>query len=64
MTTDPASPGSARSAAEWNELIRALWERAGGTLSPEERAEYEAYVVEWAAAVRAEVAPPGIVEAA
>ncbi|MGW1504200.1 hypothetical protein ACWCQW_37765 [Streptomyces mirabilis] len=53
MSPTPQQPGSARSAAEWNELIRALWERAGGTLSPAERAEYEAYVVEWAAAVRA-----------
>jgi hypothetical protein len=44
-----------RSAAEVNEQIRALWLRAGGSLSPEERAEYELLVVEWAAAVRGEV---------
>ncbi|MFE2970892.1 hypothetical protein ACFXKC_46285 [Streptomyces sp. NPDC059340] len=50
------APGSARSAAELNEEIRALWLRAGGTLSPEQRREYEVLVTEWAAAVRAEVA--------
>ena len=64
MPPTPHRPGSARSAADWNELIRALWERAGGTLSVEQRAEYEAYVVEWAAAVRDEGTWPGIVEAA
>ncbi|MFE2969936.1 hypothetical protein ACFXKC_40970 [Streptomyces sp. NPDC059340] len=64
MPPTSPSPGSARSAEALNELIRALWERAGGTLSVEQRAEYEAYVVEWAAAVRAEGTRPGIVEAA
>jgi hypothetical protein len=44
-----------RSAAEVNEEIRALWLRAGGTLSAQERAEYELLVVEWAAAVRCEI---------
>ncbi|EPJ37635.1 hypothetical protein STAFG_5313 [Streptomyces afghaniensis 772] len=44
-----------RSAAEVNEEIRALWRRTGGTLSPEERAEYELLVVEWAAAIRGAV---------
>lgn len=48
-------PGSARSAAALNEKIRALWQRAGGTLSTAERTEYEALVVEWAAAVQAEM---------
>jgi len=53
MTT----PGSVRlrSAAEVNEQIRALWMRAGGTLSPQDRAEYELLVVEWAAAIRRDV---------
>jgi hypothetical protein len=55
---EPAS-GSGRSAAEVNEQIRALWRRAGGTLSPQERAEYELLVVEWADAIR-----DGMVEAA
>ncbi|MFJ1604095.1 hypothetical protein ACIOHS_12095 [Streptomyces sp. NPDC088253] len=55
MTTDPASPGSARSAAELNEQIRGLWLRAGGTLSAAERAHYEVLLVQWAAAVRAEI---------
>ncbi|MCF1597945.1 hypothetical protein [Streptomyces muensis] len=48
-------PGSVRSAAEVNEEIRALWLRAGGSLSAQERAEYELLVVEWAAAIRGEV---------
>jgi hypothetical protein len=47
--------GSVRSAAEVNEQIRALWLRAGGSLSAQERAEYELLVVEWAEAVRGEV---------
>jgi hypothetical protein len=49
------SPGSVRSAAALNEQIRALWTRAGGSLSEQERAEYELLVVEWAAAIREEV---------
>ena len=57
MSPDSKTPGSARlrSAAEVNEQIRALWMRAGGTLSPQERAEYELLVVEWAAAIRRDV---------
>jgi len=47
--------GSARSAAVVNEEIRALWLRAGGTLTDGQRREYEALLAEWAAAVRAEV---------
>ncbi|MFJ3720707.1 hypothetical protein [Streptomyces sp. NPDC090057] len=55
MSPDLTSRGSVRSAAELNERIRALWLRAGGTLSPQERAEYELLVVEWAQAVRGRV---------
>ncbi|MFE3853709.1 hypothetical protein ACFXPN_21530 [Streptomyces griseorubiginosus] len=55
MSPDSVPPGSVRSAAEVNEQIRALWMRAGGTLSPQERAEYELLVVEWAAALRADI---------
>jgi hypothetical protein len=55
MSPDSLTPGSARSAAEVNEQIRALWMRAGGTLSAQERAEYELLVVEWAAAIRDDV---------
>lgn len=55
MSPDCATPGSARSAAELNEKIRALWRRAGGTLSAQERVEYELLVVEWATAIRGEV---------
>ncbi|MFJ9349135.1 hypothetical protein [Streptomyces sp. NPDC101237] len=55
MSPDSRTPGSARSAAEVNELIRALWLRAGGILSAQERAEYELLVVEWAEAIRARI---------
>ncbi|BFO19702.1 hypothetical protein SHKM778_60900 [Streptomyces sp. KM77-8] len=52
MSPDLVPPGSARSAAEVNEQIRALWLRAGGSLSAQERERYELLVVEWAAAIR------------
>ncbi|MEH0468818.1 hypothetical protein QA943_08165 [Streptomyces sp. B21-097] len=55
MSPHSVASGSVRSAAELNERIRALWQRAGGTLSAQERAEYELLVVEWAAAIRGEV---------
>lgn len=55
MSPHSLGPGSVRSAAEVNEEIRALWLRAGGSLSSQERAEYELLVVEWAAAIRDEV---------
>ncbi|MER5748808.1 hypothetical protein [Streptomyces sp. NPDC002088] len=42
-------PVSERSAAEVNEEIRALWLRSGGTLSGEQREEYQRLVSEWAA---------------
>jgi hypothetical protein len=44
-----------RSPDEVNEDIRALWERSGHVLSPEGRREYARLLVEWAAAVRADV---------
>ena len=40
---------SDRSADEVNEEIRALWRRAGGTLSVEQREEDQRLVMEWAA---------------
>ncbi len=55
MSPDSMATGSVRSAAEVNEQIRALWLRAGGSLSTQEREEYELLVVEWAAAIRDEV---------
>ncbi|MFI8092711.1 hypothetical protein ACIF9R_31045 [Streptomyces sp. NPDC086080] len=55
MSPDLTTPGPVRSAAEVNEQIRALWLRAGGSLSAQERAEYELLVVEWAAAIRGRV---------
>ncbi|MFF5847058.1 hypothetical protein ACIBQ5_25385 [Streptomyces massasporeus] len=41
---------SERSADEVNEEIRALWRRSGGTLSVEQREEYQRLVLEWACA--------------
>ncbi|MFF8943721.1 MULTISPECIES: hypothetical protein [unclassified Streptomyces] len=55
MFPESMARGSVRSAAELNERIRALWLRSGGSLSAQERAEYELLVVEWAAALRGEV---------
>ncbi|MFF4836499.1 hypothetical protein [Streptomyces sp. NPDC001315] len=55
MSPESVAPGSVRCAAEVNEQIRALWMRAGGSLSAQERAEYELLVVEWAAAIRGRV---------
>ncbi|MEU3188865.1 hypothetical protein ABZ707_32395 [Streptomyces sp. NPDC006923] len=47
--------GSVRSAAVVNTEIRALWGRAGGVLPPAEQERYQRLLVEWAAAVRADV---------
>lgn len=55
MSPDSVAPGSVRSAAQLNEQIRALWLRAGGSLTSQERAEYELLVVRWAAAIRSEI---------
>ncbi|MER7715965.1 hypothetical protein ABTX99_03290 [Streptomyces flaveolus] len=55
MSPDYVTPGSVRSAAELNDQIRDLWRRAGGSLSAQERVEYELLVVEWAAAIRCEI---------
>ncbi|MEU8829300.1 hypothetical protein [Streptomyces sp900116325] len=52
-TSSPATP--VRSPAAVNEDIHALWERSGNVLSPEGRREYARLLVEWAAAVRADV---------
>ncbi|MCX4760438.1 hypothetical protein OG562_05525 [Streptomyces sp. NBC_01275] len=55
MSPKSVASGSVLSATELNERIRALWLRAGGSLSAQERVEYELLVVEWAAAIRGEV---------
>ncbi|MFD5137425.1 hypothetical protein ACFWMX_14485 [Streptomyces sp. NPDC058378] len=56
MPESPVVPGFVRSAAVVNEEIRALWQRSGGVLAPEGQREYERLLVEWAAAVQADVA--------
>ena len=56
MSPDLSPRGSVRSADVVNEEIRALWLRlAGRPMTDAERREYEALLVEWAAAVRAEI---------
>ncbi|EGG48020.1 MULTISPECIES: hypothetical protein [Streptomyces] len=44
-------PAVERSADEVNDEIRALWRRSGGTLTGEQREEYQRLVTEWATAV-------------
>ncbi|MEK8142120.1 hypothetical protein NKH18_04680 [Streptomyces sp. M10(2022)] len=53
----PHSPRPARSASVLNEKIRALWQRSGGLLSPDDEAEYQRLLVEWAAAAGTGVSP-------
>jgi hypothetical protein len=52
MSPAPRTPGPVRSAADLNRLIRELWQH--GQLPDERRPEYEALVVEWAEAHKAE----------
>ncbi|AGI91268.1 hypothetical protein ACFU9O_08965 [Streptomyces albidoflavus] len=54
-TNHPHSGPARRTAAVLNEQIRGLWLRAGGSLSPDEAAEYQRLVTEWAAAIRDEM---------
>ncbi|WP_198534431.1 hypothetical protein [Streptomyces sp. JS01] len=55
MPTPPTVPPRARPLAVVNEEIRGL-QVDGGLLSPEGRLRYEELLVEWAAAVRGDVA--------
>ncbi|MFF7881083.1 hypothetical protein ACH40F_07600 [Streptomyces sp. NPDC020794] len=55
MSPTPLPSGAVRPAAAVNEDIRALWPRAGTELTAKERAKYERLLVEWAAAVRADI---------
>ncbi|MFJ2111225.1 MULTISPECIES: hypothetical protein [unclassified Streptomyces] len=52
----PAHPTAIRSAEAVNAEIRALWARAGRSLTPLEQERYQCLLVEWASAVRADVA--------
>ncbi|MEU2764973.1 MULTISPECIES: hypothetical protein [unclassified Streptomyces] len=45
-----SSSVSTRSAAEVNAEIRDLWQRSGGSLTPQDEAAYQRLLVEWAAA--------------
>ncbi|MFE3899523.1 hypothetical protein ACFXPY_03920 [Streptomyces sp. NPDC059153] len=53
MSIKPSPATPVRSPAAVNADIRALW--AAGPLSPEGEAEYQRLLVEWEAAVRADV---------
>ncbi|MFB6873783.1 hypothetical protein [Streptomyces sp. NPDC056323] len=53
MSITPSSAAPVRSPAAVNADIRALW--AAGPLLPEGEAEYQRLLVEWEAAVRADV---------
>lgn len=64
MPSTPSGPTPARSAAEVDAEIRALWRTAGRVLTAEQRQEYGRLVVEWAAADRAEQAAHGGAELA
>lgn len=64
MSPTPPADGPVRPAALVNDLIRALFARAGGRLYGDDRAEYERLVAEWTIAVAAERDRPEIVEAA
>lgn len=55
MSPSPPPCGPVRSADELNRRIRALWGHPAVRLRPEQRAEYERLVAEWARAVRGEV---------
>ncbi|QDQ10277.1 hypothetical protein [Streptomyces spectabilis] len=59
MPLDPQNPGPVRPAAVVNEDIRALWAGHGGDprvrLTAAQRAVYERLLIEWEAAVRADI---------
>ncbi|WP_381796645.1 hypothetical protein [Streptomyces niveus] len=55
MSASSDARASVRPAAVVNTEIRALWARAGRALSPAEQDEYQRLLVEWAAAVHADV---------
>jgi len=55
MSPSPLPSGAVRPAAVVNEDIRALWPCARTELTAEEREAYERLLVEWAAAIKAEV---------
>jgi hypothetical protein len=54
MPSKPQRPGSVRSAAVLNALIRALWPHPSMRLTDAERREYAELVAEWTIATAAE----------
>ncbi|MFD3974548.1 hypothetical protein [Streptomyces cyaneofuscatus] len=57
MSPMSSSSVSTRSATEVNADIRGLWQRSGGYLSPQDEAEYQRLLVEWAAATGGNARP-------
>ncbi|MEV6263470.1 hypothetical protein AB0M42_22335 [Streptomyces sp. NPDC051784] len=57
MSPYPNPSAVARPVSVVNEEIRALWQRSGGLLSPDEESEYRQLLVEWAAAAGTSVRP-------
>ncbi|MEV0008157.1 hypothetical protein AB0M10_10195 [Streptomyces sp. NPDC051840] len=57
MSPYPNPSAVARPVSVVNEEIRALWQRSGGPLSPDEESEYRQLLVEWAAAAGTSVRP-------
>lgn len=55
MSSTSPAPGKSRPADVVNEEIRALWMRAEGQLTVEQRQQYQELVTEWAEAVREEI---------
>ncbi|MEI7031779.1 hypothetical protein [Streptomyces pratensis] len=53
MSPMSSPSASVRSATEVNAEIRDLWQRSGGCLSPQDEADYQRLLVEWAAATGA-----------
>lgn len=51
MSPTPSASGQPRPATAVNEDIRALWAKARGSLTPEEREQYERLLAEWADAI-------------
>ncbi|WP_069174030.1 hypothetical protein [Streptomyces griseus] len=57
MSPYPNTSVSVRPVSVVNEEIRALWQRSGGLLSPDEEKEYQRLLAEWAAAAGTSVRP-------
>ncbi|MEU0129914.1 MULTISPECIES: hypothetical protein [unclassified Streptomyces] len=57
MSLYPNTSARARPAFVVNQEIRDLWQRSGGLLSPDDEAQYQQLLVEWAAAAGTSLRP-------